>query len=709
MANKDTQNRIDALVTEEKLQNNIADVLTSKLNLRTKEGKIAKELAADLKSQTGVENKLEKILEKKQELLEGGLKLSKNKAQLLLKELETAEELLKIEKKRADKTAEIKELLDGTKDSLLESLGLSKEMFKNGVMFGLGMLAAKKGAEMLTAAFDSTVGQAKEMYKTFGASVKESARIGMEVGKASFSMTGLIYGGEAVAQSASDIANYFNSTATISSDTLKNVTELSALMGDGAGAVRMNTILKSVDDKAIDITDNIKDIATKSGVTAASVFKEMDKQAGKLLGKSEKEIEIIAKQTAAMVKLGVTKENLATVSESVLDIENSIAAQNKARLFGVEMNSQAIRDAAVAYQYGGGSAEDFAKAIAEQVGSAEEFGKMAPGIQKIYANQIGMTTDEITDMLLKQEELTKNTEKYGKDGAKTVAKIKEGFGGAKSAILASLPALAQSTTFLKNMGMDTSKLGGLFSKLNPGNLFKGMPTPDFNFKGKSGAAPPTPTPTPSGDGPTKAMGGINATSLLKGAAAMLVMAAALYVLGKAIQLFTGDDILGGLVNAVIALTVFTAAMFGLGALIAGPGAAIFGAGVAGFLMLGAALIVLGAGLESIAQSLQIFSQLPATFAFVEGLSTLTAKLAEFAIVGLLAAPAMLLVSKFGADITGGSSETTTSNTKQSDPLLEEIRGLRADIKSQPINVVLNGKIVGEINKGSRAINSYVNK
>lgn len=696
MANKDTQDRINALVTEEQLQKSIATQLISKRKSQTVVGEITKKLVDDLKSQIGVENKLETVLKTKQTLLEGGLKLSKNKAKLLLKELEIAEELLKKEKKRADKTAEIKELLDGTKDSLLESLGLSKEMFKNGVMFGLGMLAAKKGAEMLTAAFDSTVGQAKEMYKTFGASVKESARIGMEVGKATFSMTGLIYGSEAVALSAADIANYFNSTATISSDTLKNVTELSALMGDGAGAVRMNTILKSVDDKAIDITDNIKDIATKSGVTAASVFKEMDKQAGQLLGKTDQELKLLAKQTAAMVKLGVTKENLATVSESVLDIENSIAAQNKARLFGVEMNSQAIRDAAVAYQYGGGSAEDFAKAIAEQVGSAEEFGKMAPGIQKIYANQIGMTTDEITDMLLKQEELTKNTEKYGKDGAKTVAKIKEGFGGAKSAILASLPALAQSTTFLKNMGMDTSKIGGFFSKLNP-------------FKGKSGAAPPTPTPTPSGAGPAKAMGGINATSLLKGAAAMLVMAAALYVLGKAIQLFTGDDILGGLVNAVIALTVFTAAMFGLGALIAGPGAAIFGAGVAGFLMLGAALIVLGAGLQSIAQSLQIFSQLPATFAFVEGLSTLTAKLAEFAIVGLLAAPAMLLVSKFGADITGGSSETTTSNTKQSDPLLEEIRGLRADIKSQPINVVLNGKIVGEINKGSRAINSYVNK
>jgi hypothetical protein len=232
--------------------------------------------------------------------------------------------------------------------------------------------------------------------------------------------------------------------------------------------------------------------------------------------------------------------------------------------------------------------------------------------------------------------------------------------------------------------------------------FKPPPTPP---------TPPTPTPSGAGPaaGPAKAMGGINATSLMKGAAALLLMAAALYVLGKAIQLFTGDDILGGLLNAVIALTVFTAAMFGLGALIAGPGAAIFGAGVAGFLMLGAALIVLGAGLQSIAQSLQIFSQLPATFAFVEGLSTLTAKLAEFAIVGLLAAPAMLLVSKFGADITGGSSETTTSNTKQSDPLIGAIEKLGKDIREQPIYVVLNNKIVGDINRASRAINSYVNK
>lgn len=703
MANKDTQNRIDALATEEKLQNNIADVLTSKLNLRTKEGKIAKELAADLKSQTGVENKLEKILEKKQELLEGGLKLSKNKAKLLLKELETAEELLKIEKKRADKTAEIKELLDGTKDSLLESLGLSKEMFKNGVMFGLGMLAAKKGAEMLTTAFDSTVGQAKEMYKTFGASVKESARIGMEVGKATFSMTGLIYGSEAVALSAADIANYFNSTATISSDTLKNVTELSALMGDGAGAVRMNTILKSVDDKAIDITDNIKDIATKSGVTAAAVFKEMDAQAGKLLGKSEKELEIIAKQTAAMVKLGITKENLATVSESVLDIENSIAAQNKARLFGVEMNTQAIRDAAVAYKYGGGSAEDFAKAIAEQVGSAEEFGKMAPGIQQIYASQIGMTTDQITDMLLKQEELRKNTEKYGEDGAKTVAKIKEGFGGAKSAILASLPALAQSTTFLKNMGMDTSKLGGLFSKLNPANLFKGMPTPDLNM---DPTAPKPNVEIPKGDNVNPLDKSKTKRANVKGKGGSTIgktigslgsgVGTAMKGIAKGFAAFATPQV-------ILGVAVITGAMIGLGFALklAAPGIEAIGKAIA---------TVIGGIGDFIVKIAQIASPEVASglLGLALGFAALSASLATFAIMGVAAIPAMTAVGIFTAAMTTLGVESSP-NTKQSDPLLEEIKGLRADIKAQPINVVLNGKIVGEINKGSRAINSYVNK
>ena len=689
---------------------NLNSALLEQLRIREKSNQLS-QAAIDLentflesmKNETDVKNQIETLDNQILKLKQLELETNDKSLKILIDQYSKVKGVLSLLDKKKDKTAEIKELLDDTKDSLLETLGLSKEMFKNGIAFGLGMFAAKKGAEMLTSAFESTVGQAKEMYKTFGASVKESARVGMEVGKASFSMTGLIYGSESVAESANDIANYFNSTAAISSDTLKNVTELSALMGDGAGAVRMNTILKSVDDKAIDITDNIKDIATKSGVTAASVFKEMDKQAGKLLGKSEKEIEIIAKQTAAMVKLGVTKENLATVSESVLDIENSIAAQNKARLFGVEMNSQAIRDAAVAYQYGGGSAEDFAKAIAEQVGSAEEFGKMAPGIQKIYANQIGMTTDEITDMLLKQEELTKNTEKYGKDGAKTVAKIKEGFGGAKSAILASLPALAQSTTFLKNMGMDTSKLGGFFSKLNPANLFKGMPTPDLNM---DPTAPKPNVEIPKGDDVNPLDKSKTKRANVKGKGGSTIgktigslgsgVGTAMKGIAKGFAAFATPQV-------ILGVAVITGAIIGLGFALklAAPGIEAIGKAIA---------TVIGGIGDFIVKIAQIASPEVASglLGLALGFTALSASLATFAIMGVAAIPAMTAVGIFTAAMTTLGVESSP-NTKQSDPLLEEIRGLRADIKAQPINVVLNNKIVGEINRASRASNSYVNK
>ena len=91
-----------------------------------------------------------------------------------------------------------------------------------------------------------------------------------------------------------------------------------------------------------------------------------------------------------------------------------------------------------------------------------------------------------------------------------------------------------------------------------------------------------------------------------------------------------------------------------------------------------------------------------------GFAALSTSLAAFAITGVAAIPAMTAVGVFTAAMTALGVESS-SNTKQSDPLLEEIRGLRADIKAQPINVVLNNKIVGEINRASRASNSYVNK
>jgi hypothetical protein len=92
-------------------------------------------------------------------------------------------------------------------------------------------------------------------------------------------MTGLLYGSEAVAEAAKSTAEYFGSTRVISSDMLKNVTELNAMMGDGAGAAQMSQLLQSASGNAAGLTDEIKEIAQGVGVDASEVFKEMGKNA----------------------------------------------------------------------------------------------------------------------------------------------------------------------------------------------------------------------------------------------------------------------------------------------------------------------------------------------------------------------------------------------------------------------------------------------
>jgi hypothetical protein len=73
---------------------------------------------------------------------------------------------------------------------------------------------------------------------------------------------------------------------------------------------------------------------------------------------------------------------------------------------------------------------------------------------------------------------------------------------------------------------------------------------------------------------------------------------------------------------------------------------------------------------------------------------------------ILAAALPLITGALG--LGGGSSEESSSGggKKDSDPLLEEIRGLRADIQGQPIQIVINDKVVTEMNKKNTRMQGY---
>jgi hypothetical protein len=87
----------------------------------------------------------------------------------------------------------------------------------------------------------------------------------------------------------------------------------------------------------------------------------------------------------------------------------------------------------------------------------------------------------------------------------------------------------------------------------------------------------------------------------------------------------------------------------------------------------------------------------ALFAVAGGFLAISAALMTFAGASLLATPGMLAVGTFAAvggdKFLGGGGEAAGGGGGKNDSLLEEIKGLRADIQAQPIIVQLDGRQV----------------
>ena len=130
------------------------------------------------------------------------------------------------------------------------------------------------------------------------------------------------------------LSDAFGSTQHINRETLKDVVELTNLLGDGAGAVRLQETFEQAVD-ASDMTDEIKDIAKGVGVNAAAVLKDMASQQNQMLGMSKEEIKVMAQKSAELVKQGLSMDKLRGMSDNMLNIEGNIAAQMKARQFGL--------------------------------------------------------------------------------------------------------------------------------------------------------------------------------------------------------------------------------------------------------------------------------------------------------------------------------------------------------------------------------------
>jgi hypothetical protein len=508
---------------------------------------------------------------------------------------------------------------------------------------------------------------------------------------------------------------------------LKNVTELNAMMGDGAGAAQMSQLLQSASGNAAGLTDEIKEIAQGVGVDASEVFKEMGKNANLLVGKSKEEIKILAKKTAELKKQGMSMDLMNSVSENMLDVESSLRAEMKARVFGMDVNTAAMREAALAFEMTG-DATALSKALQEQIGTAEEFGEMGPMQQRIYADALGMTSEQITDMLIKEEALQKQVATYGKEGAERITKLTSLASSIGTGFAASMPLLAQTTGFMKNIGIDAAKALGPVKKLAMAGLSKlGM-----GGGGAAGGSSKSPE-MPKGDskgmkGMTDAISKIDGKKLIAGGAALVLVAASVFVFAKAVQEFMNVswEAVG---MAVVSMLALVGAMALLGTIMAGPGGGLMLIGAAAMLVIAAALFVLGKAIQEIAKGFGMFGELTGQLtalvliapglialagifgllgvgllAMSVGLAAVTLFLPTLLVLGMMLP---LITSALGMGGDGGDkSNVDSTEGSSSDALLQEIKGLRFDIQNQPVQIVIDDKVISTMNKKNSRMQGY---
>ena len=169
--------------------------------------------------------------------------------------------------------------------------------------------------------------------------------------------------------------------------------------------------IKSITDATGgDLEKNTKELLAQSRITATNlgvalnekdVLKDINnvsKATTVSLGMSTKEI---AKAVTTAKALGIELETIEGISDSILNFEESIEKELQAELLtGKNLSLERARQLALENDIAG-----VAKEIADQVGSAAEFGEMNRIQQQALADAVGMSREELAKSLFVQEQI----------------------------------------------------------------------------------------------------------------------------------------------------------------------------------------------------------------------------------------------------------------------------------------------------------------
>jgi len=217
-------------------------------------------------------------------------------------------------------------------------------------------------------------------------------------------------------------------TVEFSGKTLENFILTTEYMGVSVeSAAKLETLARTTGESTAGFAGNLAESVSQAGknnnlfiATGAALEKVKNLSATTLLN-LRRNPEAIGEAIVATEKLGVSFDQLRGIASSLLDFESSIQKELEAEILtGRELNLERARAAAL-------RGDDLAltKELANQVGTLAEFEQMNVIQRESLANAFGLSSDAMSEMLLKQELLNSLGEEAKDLSAEQARQIKQ--------------------------------------------------------------------------------------------------------------------------------------------------------------------------------------------------------------------------------------------------------------------------------------------
>jgi hypothetical protein len=423
-----------------------------------------------------------------------------------------------------------------------------------------------------------------QISKNFGYSAMQADRLSFQL-KGIGNATNINFKNLVAAQNQLITATGF--VAEYSADALETQIMLTKQLGlseeEAAGIYKLSVLTGKSSEKVNDEMVGAF-VATRNSYKAGVPFQATMAAAAKVSGQLKANLQAdpagIVKAVVATTALGTSLEQTAAQGEKLLNFASSIESELNAELLtGKQLNLERARAAALA-----GDQVALAEELNKNIGSYEDFTKMNVLQQKALADAVGLTADQLANQLEKQKlakesgkslaeitkeealkaEKRKNTEQKFSD---IMDKLKDIVGS----VGAALSPFIEGITFILDHSIVVYGLLGawLARSILIGNSFKGLGNTVKDIaktlgskvfgKGASGVGDSITssrgitltkkategadkvTEKTKGGGISGFLKGIDMKQVLKGAAAILILSAALFVAAKAFQEFASVE------------------------------------------------------------------------------------------------------------------------------------------------------------------------